>query len=269
MKKISLLKYHHAGRDNLNEKRHFHDSEFEILHVLSGNGTMMIKDKLYSISPNTIFFVNGSVAHCSSPENPTLYMRNKINFSKEVLTSTAIQFGCQNIINELFSKGGCAITLSLDSSLKIDEIFLKMSENISKDSKIALLKIFTDVFSVMDIVQSDSRKSVPFVKNKISDVIEYINNNINQKMTLDIIARNTKISKYYLCHSFYDTVGMTVFKYIEFVRIAQAKQLLAESNLTISEISQAVGYDSFAYFSKVFKKNENMTPGEYKKSNKN
>lgn len=265
MKDISLLKYHHSGRDNLNEKRHFHAHEFEILHILSGNGTMMIKDKLYSISPNTIFFVSGSDAHCSSPDNPALYVRNKINFSKELLTSTAIPFGYKNMVEELFSYGGRAIRLSIDSSLKIDEYFLKMSETILRESKTVMLKIFTDIFSIMDIVLSDNEKNVPFVKNKISDVIEYINKNIDRKLTLDVISQNTKISKYYLCHAFCEAVGMTVFEYIEFVRMSQAKQLLTETNDSISAIAQSVGYDSFAYFSKVFKKNENTTPKQYRK----
>ena len=61
MKKIDLFKYHHSGKDNLNGKSHFHSFEFEILHVLSGNGVMMIKDKLYSLKPNMLFFISGDV----------------------------------------------------------------------------------------------------------------------------------------------------------------------------------------------------------------
>ena len=269
MKEVSILKYHHSGRDNLNEKRHFHDSEFEILHILSGTGTMMIKDKLYSISPNTIFFICGNDAHCSMPDKPSAYIRNKINFSKELLLTVSEHFNCNNITEELFAQGGSAVKLSLDSSLKIDEYFLKMSETIHEKNGIASLKLFTDIFSVMDIVISDSKKSVPFVKNKISDVIEYINKNIDQKLTLDDIAQDTKISKYYLCHSFCEAVGMTVFEYIEFLRIAKAKQLLAETNNSISEIASAVGYNSCAYFGKIFKKRENITPKQYKIRNEN
>ena len=85
-------------------------------------------------------------------------------------------------------------------------------------------------------------------------------------MTLDIIAAETKISKYYLCHSFSSAVGMTVFEYIQFVRIAKAKEMLVESNLSISSISSAVGFDNFAYFSKVFREREKMTPGQFRKN---
>lgn len=265
MEKISLLKYHHSGRDNLNEKRHFHDSEFEILHILSGTGTMMIKDKLYSLSPNTIFFISGSDAHCSMPDVPSSYMRNKINFSKDLLMSTAAHFDCTQVVDKLFSAGGSAVKLSLGTSLEIDKCFLRMSEIFQEKSDITALKLFTEIFSVMDAVLADSRKSVPYVKNKISDVIEYINKNIEKKLTLDIISQDTNISKYYLCHSFCDAVGMTVFEYIEFIRISRAKQLLTETDESVSCIASRTGYDSCAYFSKVFKNNENITPTEYRK----
>lgn len=265
MEKVSLLKYHHSGRDNLNEKRHFHDAEFEILHILSGSGTMMIKDKLYSLSPNTIFFISGSDAHCSMPDEPSSYIRNKINFSKELLVATAVHFDCTQIIDKLFSDGGNAIKLSLGTSLEIDKCFLRMSEITHDESIVTSLKLFTDIFSVMDTVLADSKKSVPYVKNKISDVIEYINKNIEKKLTLDVISQETKISKYYLCHTFCDAVGMTVFEYIEFVRMSKAKQLLSETNESISYIATLTGYDSCAYFGKVFKSRESITPTQYRK----
>jgi len=263
---VSLLKYHHSGRDNLNEKRHFHDREFEILHILSGDGTMMIKDKLYSLSPNTVFFISGSDAHCSMPENPSVYIRNKINFSKDLLTSLSEQLNCNDIVDELFS-GGNAVKLPLETSLKVDECFLKLHESESL-GEIPPLVLFLNIFAIIETVAENNKKSVPCIKNKISDVIEYINKNINQKLSLDAISKSTKISKYYLCHSFCEAVGMTVFEYVEFVRIAKAKQMLSETSESISAISVAVGYDSFAYFSKVFKKRENMTPNQYRKTHR-
>ena len=264
MKAVSLLKYHHSGRDNLNEKRHFHDHEFEILHILSGDGTMMIKDKLYPLSPNTVFFISGSDAHCSMPENPSGYIRNKINFSKDFLASLSAQLNCTDTVDQLFSQGGVAVNLPIEASLKIDECFLKINEA-NSFGEIPPLVLFLNIFTIIETVTENSKKSVPCIKNKISDVIEYINKNIDQKLSLDTISKNTNISKYYLCHTFCDAVGMTVFEYIEFVRMSKAKQLLSETNESISYIATLTGYDSCAYFGKVFKTRENITPTQYRK----
>jgi transcriptional regulator GlxA family with amidase domain len=61
---------------------------------------------------------------------------------------------------------------------------------------------------------------------------------------------------------------MTLFEYITLARISAAKKLLSESDKSISEIAAAVGFDSFAYFSKVFREKESITPSVYRKENK-
>ena len=80
------------------------------------------------------------------------------------------------------------------------------------------------------------------------------------------ICDKVRVGKYYLCQSFKRIVGMTVSSYIEAIRTSIAKDLLAQTDKLISQIAQAVGFQSFAYFSKVFKKSENCTPKQYRKS---
>lgn len=264
MEGISLLKYHDTGIDTLSGKKHYHDRDLEILHILSGEGTMMIKDKLYPISPSTIFFVRGKDAHFSAPTNPALYIRNKIIFSEELILSVFERLGCQKTIASLFGEDGAVVKLSSDTSLKVDKYFLKLSELEKYDT--APLNFFINLFSILAAAEQNKEKRVSEVKNKISEVIEYINDNIDKKLSLDIIAVDTKISKYYLCHSFSSVVGMTVFEYITLARISKAKQLLSKTDMSISDIAAAVGFDSFAYFSKVFREKETITPRAYRKN---
>lgn len=263
---INLLKYHQSGRDNLNGKKHFHDFEFEILHILSGEGIIMIKDKLYAITPHTIFFIYGKDAHYSSPKNAELYVRNKIIFPQELLLKTSKEFGFENTIDQLFMHGGCAVKLSGESSLKTDEFFLKLFESVKDCAITETLKFFINLFSIMDTAIKKYEQSIPCIKNQISDVIIYINKNMHKKISLDEISRKTNISKYYLCHSFSSMVGMTVFEYVQFVRISKAKQLLAETDYSVLDIALRVGFDNSAYFSKVFRQNEKMTPSQYRKT---
>ncbi len=194
MKKIDLLKYHHGGKDNLNGKRHFHDFELEILHVLSGDGIMMIKDKLYPLKTNTVFFVCGRDAHCSSPQNPEAYVRNKIIFPQEFLTEISEKLDCIEIIEELFMRGGCAVKLTSDLSMKTDECFLNLNESVKNEVITDKLRFFVNLLSVIDIAIKSRENNMPYIKNKISDVIGYINKNLNEKLTLDTISKKTNIN---------------------------------------------------------------------------
>ena len=140
---------------------------------------------------------------------------------------------------------------------------MQEAEKTGKETKV--IRFFINVFSIMDIAIQYRDKNLDCIKNKISDVIEYINKNADKNLSLAVIIKDMNISKYYLCHLFRETVGMTVFEYIRYIRISRAKQLLTETEHSISEIAATVGFDSFAYFSKVFREYEDVTPGQYRK----
>ena len=178
--------------------------------------------------------------------------------------SLAQQLKCENIIDGLFMHGGSAVKLSADSSTQTDEFFLRLCESIDADGEPDRIKFFINIFSIIDTAVKNRNMSVPCIKNKISDVIAYINRNLHQKLTLGKISYNTQISKYYLCHSFGAATGMTVFEYVQFARLAKAKQLLAQTDDSILDIGLAVGFDSPAYFAKVFRESENMTPVQFR-----
>jgi two-component system response regulator YesN len=84
-------------------------------------------------------------------------------------------------------------------------------------------------------------------------------------LTLNDVARSVYISPYYLSHIFSHEMGCTVIDYLTRVRLEEAKKLLQSSKLSIVAIAEQVGYSDSGYFSRVFKKNQGMTPSEYKK----
>lgn len=267
MNYVAHLKYHDIGKDTLNNKSHIHIKEFEILHILSGTGVVMIKDKLYELTPDTVFFINGEDAHYTSPDTSKDYLRNKIIFSGKSLLELSEMLSVFDLVSGLFNDEDTAIKLSAESSYNIDELFLKLSKLSRDDTDLYNINFFINIFSIIDVALKNKKSAVKNINNKISDVISYINMNIENKISLDDICNSAKVSKYYLCRKFKETVGMTVFSYIELMRLSKAKELLTKTDLSISEISVKTGFESFAYFSKIFKKSTDCTPSEYRKNN--
>ena len=64
---------------------------------------------------------------------------------------------------------------------------------------------------------------------------------------------------------FKEQFGITLLSYLDQVRITHAKQLLRFSELTVEEVGRKVGIEEGAYFNRVFKKVEGITPGEYRR----
>lgn len=85
-------------------------------------------------------------------------------------------------------------------------------------------------------------------------------------LNLDLVADHTGMSKYYLCKEFHKKYGVSPGRYLRELRISQACRLLmTNSDYTLKEIAEMVGYSSNNYFGKVFKAEKGISPDKYRK----
>ena len=103
--------------------------------------------------------------------------------------------------------------------------------------------------------------------NKIENiitVINYIENNISEKMSLSTIARAVGYSKYHLHRMFVKTVGLSIHDYVQRRQLTEAAKLLVFSKKSILELSLIAGYESQQAFTNIFKQMYKKTPNEYR-----
>ena len=269
MREIVDFKYRELGKDELNNKKHSHNNCYEMLQIWSGEGIIMVKDRLYPIKKGSVYFINGVDIHCSAPKNPDEYIRSKIVISSEYVNRIADLTECLEVINDLFIRnGGTCIELDQHEAAIIDEELLKIADSLNENTLYTNVNVATSMFKIFAYAHSHKNSYNPALTNKISDVLQYINKNIERKITLREICDYAHFSKYYLCHVFKETIGMTIFDYILFRRLSIAKKKLLYTDMQIADISMSSGFSSFAYFSKVFRLYEGITPSKFRKMNK-
>ena len=100
----------------------------------------------------------------------------------------------------------------------------------------------------------------------IEKVIDYIENNLSNKLNLDIISEAVHYSKYHLHRLFLDTVGMTIHDYVGRRQLTEAAKLLVFSNRPIIEIAFICGYESQQAFSSAFKSMYKIPPAQYREN---
>jgi len=94
---------------------------------------------------------------------------------------------------------------------------------------------------------------------------EFIRANYKKKIKLIDISKAIYLSPYYLSHIFKKETGSTLLEYLTKVRIEEAKRLLESTPWNTTRISFEVGCSDQSYFCKVFKKNEGISPYDYKR----
>lgn len=91
----------------------------------------------------------------------------------------------------------------------------------------------------------------------------FMQENVCRKLTLEEISNNIGYSVPHLCAVFKKNTGMSVIQYFIDLRIKKAKELIAEGNMTLKEISEYMDFDTLQYFSTQFKKTTGITPSQY------
>ncbi len=98
----------------------------------------------------------------------------------------------------------------------------------------------------------------------VSRAKAYIDENFSQDLFLDDVSRYVNISPYYFSKLFKEEAGENFIEYLTRVRVRYAKELLKNPNLSIKEICVMSGYSDPSYFSRIFRKQEGVTPSEYR-----
>ena len=103
----------------------------------------------------------------------------------------------------------------------------------------------------------------PFAKlprYKVRRAAEYINDNVREDLTLAMVAKAVSMSPYHFAHVFKQATGLAPHRCVMERRIEQAKSLLRETDLPITEIANKVGYSNPSHFSVVFHRSTSVTP---------
>lgn len=98
----------------------------------------------------------------------------------------------------------------------------------------------------------------------VYEIVDYIDEHYDEVINLRILSDTFFISTCYLSRVFKKVTGSTFSEYLNEVRILRAKEYLESSQYSITYISQICGYDSLTHFDKIFKKQTNQSPREYK-----
>lgn len=105
-------------------------------------------------------------------------------------------------------------------------------------------------------------------KRNVNIILDYIEQNLDKKITLDMISSHVGLSEIHASRIFKKELGIGLIQFINKEKMKKAAELLDTQNMKIKEVSHAIGMDDQLYFNKLFKKFYNISPSGYRKINK-
>lgn len=138
-----------------------------------------------------------------------------------------------------------------------------------------IIRTLLEQFLIMLIRSEKHNSDLRFTYSKedmenhlVSQIIEIIEANIYNKITVEYICNVLNYSRTYLSKIFKLSLDYTILEYILMLKIREAKMLIRKGEHNFAQIAELLSFDNPHYFSRVFKRIANMTPSKYKKSAK-
>lgn len=240
---------------------HIH-REFEFLVMKKGKGTVYIENEKFEIGEDEGVFINSEELHIGikTDNEPAEFFA--IVFAPEVFGNLHMDAIARKYVEPVIKKKICP-QKRLEKN--VVELLCKVHENPGE------LKIKSLLYDIWDKCIKDSEKSTDISRSKAVDemkaVMEYIRENCDKSISLDDMARSVNISKGYLCREFKKVVHMTPCEYLTQIRIDKGCDMLENTDLSIGEIAERCGFNSFSYFTKIFGEKLGCSPREYRQTN--
>jgi AraC-like DNA-binding protein len=250
---------------------HFHD-EFEIVFSLSDTTKIFIEDTMYEVKKNDLFIINSMELHRTIPPHDSVYDRYVIMFNPKYVESFSTE--STNLLKCFTDKKSASsnrIHLSPDQAHAMTSIFKKI-EHYSKTSaygsdiytKINFIEILLLINTLYSSSDTQNNHSSSGNYKKVEAILEYINEHLNEDLSLENLSNKFYLSKYYISHLFKDNTGFSVNEYIISRRILKSRELLKQ-NIPVLEVSEMVGFNNQCHFIRTFKKLVGISPKQYAK----
>ena len=240
---------------------HTHN-HMELFFIVGGKGQFLIEDQLHPVGVNNLVIINPNVTHTEVSLNaqPLEYI---------VLGIEGIQLAGNDTANGQFNILDHFESVEISGCLR--NILREMEQKNTgyEDVCQAYMEIL-----IIRLMRSTSL-AVPAEPQSISTnrqcaaVRRYIDLHFKEALTLDQLAEEGHMNKYYLSHAFKREYGVSPINYMISRRIEESKYLLAETDLSMSQIAQLLGFSSLSYFSQAFRRTQGSSPMEYRQDTRN
>ena len=234
----------------------------ELFYITGGKGQFLIHDRTYPVDTNDLVMINPNVPHTETGVNAQPLEYIVLGISGIELASTGSFNGQFFILNHFENK---ELTTCIHNILREMEQKNPGYEEVCQAYvEILIIRLMRNI-AISAGGESQGTSDNP----QCAAVKRYMDLHFKESLTLEQLATQAHMNKFYLAHVFKREYGVSPIHYLISLRIKESKYLLSETDLTMSQIAQILGFSSPSYFSQVFRKTQGTSPMDYRRDPKN
>lgn len=277
---LEKLSFHESGRSFLSyEVRvpffdffwHLHP-EYELTLITEGSGKRLVGDSMETFYPGDLVLIGPMLPHVwvSEEQSGSVCSAMVIQFPQAMVNALHAFPEC-NILHQMLNAASLGWHMQSTNIQILQEKLVKMT-GLEGAASIAA---FIDLLALLNdlpgrALASTGYKPVKTEPNskRINQILMYVEQHYKNEIKLGEAAKTVHLSESAFSKYFKRSMGKTFFDYVNEVRISRACTLLRETELAISEIAMASGFENLSYFNRIFLKKKNTTPYAFRQPGK-
>lgn len=245
------------------EDKHVH-REIELVYVLTGGVEIMVDKQDFTVNEGELLAISENVLHQYQSQRKDTNII-KIKFLKDWLMPAFFETEEKDALNRLY--GHVFLTSAQDTirSIVLDAVnysTIKYSEYFYLGK---IIELTAYLLANMAVIRQTKEVEL-FNQRYLEQAIEYMQENCYEKLTLKMLADHLGLTETYCSKYIKKNTGITFVQYLNAIRINNSQRLLLNTNYSISEIAERVGFTSVQTFNRAFKIiSRGLSPREYRK----
>lgn len=248
---------------------HFHP-DYELNFIYNGKGVRrIVGDHLGEIDDYELVFLGKNLSHCWELHHcKNAEIREVcIHFQPDLLDENLLSREAFKSIKNLLANAAGGVLFSQATAKAMMPRLINLHSENPFTNFINFISVLHDLSVSPDqkILSANSPERTDFHNSeRIKSVYDYIQANYDKKITLEEISKLVHMTPVSFNRFIKKRTGRTLITFVNDIRIGVASRLLLETEQNISEISYKCGFNNIANFNRIFKKNKNITPSEYR-----
>jgi AraC-like DNA-binding protein len=252
--------------------REHHHTECELSVFLWGRGTYAMPKKSYAFEKGNVFLFGSNEAHSITEIAEDMEVLN-VHFEPQLLWEHS---DTAELLGLFFARGDRFENRFEDESGALAEMILRLEREISErkpcymiTAKYLLFSILAEIFRRYDCVKPGAVPTAPLAQTQnLRRVIDYIEENLDQPLTLAALADVAYMSPTYFSAVFKKYNGISPWEYITIKRVERAVDMLKNTDMTKLEIAERCGFCGTSNFYKMFYRITGKRPGDFARDKK-
>lgn len=242
---------------------HWHQC-LEILYVEEGFGVAIVDNRHYTMRPGRLFFFPPFTLHKVMVDEraEAIYRRTIIHLDHHAVLKVLRDFPqTQQRLQKLSRRGGEAWVADMaDCHSHIHHLFNCYHPPLTSESVASL------IISLFAMLPDDNDGAPGSSHGIASQVMFWLDENYQQKFSLDALASELGKSRSYVSRKFHAETGEKIHDYLNTLRLRKACECLLHNHESVRDIATRVGFSDVTYFISAFKKGIGETPLQYRKN---